>query len=264
MNVRGRPRVAPHVLITGTSGAIGGAIAREVRRRSASARLSFVDVEGTASEALAAELGGEVSCHARDLSDVDSLPSLVEEVSRRHGPVDGLVNCAGFMQVRRLERIPWEQAELLLRVDLLAPLRLMHAISAEMVERRSGFVVNVASMAGRVPIKGCAYYGAAKAGLAMASEIAHGELARRGIHVVTVYPGPVSSRLEQAARAQFGAGAVARVIPTGAPDALARRILDAVERGEPRVVYPSLYGIGFRFAGFASRVAMALGPEPSA
>lgn len=264
MNLNGRRSAAPHVLVTGTSGAIGGAIAREIRRRSASARLSLVDRDGAASEALAVELGGEVSCFTRDLSDLDALPALVDEVSARHGPIFGLVNCAGFMQVRRLESIPWEEAELLLRVDLLAPLRLMHAVSAGMLERREGFVVNVASMAGRVPIKGCAYYGAAKAGLAMASEIARGELARRGVRVITVYPGPVRSQLERDARAQFGAGALARGVPTGTPGPLARRILDAIERGAPRVVYPSLYGIGYRFGGFASKVTMALGPDPVA
>jgi hypothetical protein len=78
-----------------------------------------------------------------------------------------------------------------------------------------------------------------------------------------VYPGPVASDLERAARAQFGNGRIARAIPTGTPRALGRRIVDAVDRGEARVVYPSLYEAGFRAVGLASRVTLKYGPEPN-
>ncbi len=257
-----RLRDAPHVLVTGSSGAIGAALAREVRTRRPRARLSLVDLEPSVSEGLARELGGEVSVHAHDLSSLETLTELVSAAERAHGPVEGLVNCAGFMDVRPVDAVPWERAERLLRVDLLAPLRLQQACLAGMLAGSGGFVVTVTSMAGRVPVKGCAYYGAAKAGLAMASEIAHAELAPRGVHVVTVYPGPVRSALERGARAQFGASWLARGVPTGEPDALARRVLDAVEHGSRRVVYPDVYQVGFRAVGLASKLALGLGPEP--
>jgi short-subunit dehydrogenase len=255
---------APHVLVTGTSGAIGSAIARELRARRPRARLSLVDVGHAASEALARELGGDARAHGCDLARLDALPDLLADAEGAYGPVDGLVNCAGFMEIRQLGSMPWELGERLLRVDLLAPLRLQQACVGAMVERGAGFVVNVASMAGRVPIKGCTYYGAAKAGLAMASEIARAELAPRGVHVVTVYPGPVHSALERGARAQVGRSLLARGIPTGNPDELARRILDAVERRRARVVYPDVYQLGFRALGLASRITLGIGPEPVA
>jgi len=253
---------APHVLVTGASGAIGGAIARELRARLPRARLSLVDVARGASDELAGELGGEVGVHACDLARLDALPPLVAEVEQARGPVDGLVNCAGFMEIRQLRGMDWQLGERLLRVDLLAPLRLQQACLGGMLERASGFVINVTSMAGRVPIKGCAYYGAAKAGLAMASEVARAELGPRGIRVVTVYPGPVRSALERGARAQFGQSVLAARIPTGSPRQLARRVIDAVERGRARVVYPDVYRIGFRALGLASRITLGLGPEP--
>jgi short-subunit dehydrogenase len=167
--------------------------------------------------------------------------------------------------VRRFDAVPWDDAWRQLVVDLVAPLRLMQlCVSGMMAHGGGGFVVNVASMAGRVPLKGCAFYGAAKAGLAMASEIARSELAARSIHVVTVYPGPVASALERGARAQYGDGAVARTIPTGQPDTLARLIVDAVERRRARVIYPSLYGVAWHAGSVAARVALAVGPEPLA
>ncbi|MBI4956486.1 MAG: SDR family oxidoreductase, partial [Myxococcales bacterium] len=180
------------------------------------------------------------------------------------GPLDGLVSSAGLMQVRALERMPWDAAEHLLLVDLVAPLALLHAAAGAMAARGAGFVVNVSSMAGRVPLKGCAFYGAAKAGLAMASEIAHAELASRGVHVVTVYPGPVRSALEAGARAEYRPGLLTRHVPTGDAPTLARHIVDAVERGRARVVYPAVYALGYRALGLASRVALRLGPEPRA
>lgn len=251
-----------HVLVTGTSGAIGAAIARELSARFPSAKLTLVDRERDASERLAAELGGGPRVEEQDLADVESLPALVRRSTDAQGPIAGLVNCAGFMEVRRIESFPWELAERLLRVDLLAPLRLQREVLPSMLERGHGFVVNVASMAGRLPIKGCSIYGAAKAGLAMASEVAHAELASRGVRIVTVYPGPVKSTLEKGARAQFGGGRVKDAIPTGDPRRLARRVLKAVERGSPRVVYPGLYELGFHAVGVASRATLALGPDP--
>ena len=251
-----------HVLVTGTSGAIGGAVARELKKRRSGARLTLVDRDAAASERLAAELGA--AAVVADLAKTDELPALVERAERERGPLDGLVSCAGFMEVRRVEALPWPRAYELLLVDLVAPLRLLQLVAGGMIERRRGFVVNVTSMAGRVPLKGCAFYGAAKAGLSMASEITRVELADRGVQVVTVYPGPVASALERAARTQFGGGLVSRAVPTGKPEALATRILDAIERGRARVIYPALYEVGWHAQNLAAWFALAAGPRPAA
>ena len=253
---------SPHVLVTGSSGAIGGAVARALAKRRPRARLTLVDRDAVASERLASELGA--TAIATDLAATEALPDLVARAEHERGPLEGLVNCAGFMEVRRVEALPWPRAFELLMVDLVAPLRLMQLACAGMIERRRGFVVNVTSMAGRVPLKGCAFYGAAKAGLSMASEITRVELADRGVQVVTVYPGPVASALERAARAQYGGGLVSRAVPTGRPETLATRILDAVERGRARVIYPALYEVGWHAQNLAAWFALAAGPRPAA
>jgi 3-hydroxybutyrate dehydrogenase len=178
-------------------------------------------------------------------------------------PLDGLVNCAGIMQVQQLPSWRWEDAERLLAVDLLAPLRLQDLVVRGMVERGRGLIVNVASMAGKVPLRGCTYYGAAKAGLAMASEIARADLAPHGIRVVTVYPGPVKSALEQGARDAYGGGGLlGKLAPTGDPDELASRILHALAHDEPRVIYPRVYGVGWSATNLSSWIALSYGPPP--
>src|SRR5688500_19700903 len=201
-----------HILITGAAGAIGAALARAMRDawpdsvlalvvrderalRSVATALSSGAVETQlAGDATPTHVTGRVTTHVADLSDLAALPALVERVQQRV-PLDGLVNCAGIMRVQQLQTWKWDDAHSLLTIDLLAPLRLQDLVVRGMVERGSGVLVNVASMAGRVPLRGCTYYGAAKAGLAMASEIARAELGEHGVRVVTVYPGPVRSAL---------------------------------------------------------------------
>ena len=251
------------VLVTGAAGAIGSAIAREMRARWPDARFVLLDREAAAMAGLARELGA-ATAHAADLRDLDALPGLVEALEA-DGPLDGLVNCAGIMRVRGVATWRWDDARDLLAVNLLAPLRLQDLVVRGMVERGGGVIVNVASMAGKTPLKGCTYYGAAKAGLGMASEIARAELAPHGVRVVTVYPGPVRSALEQGARADYGGGGwFGRLAPTGEPAELARRILRAVERDEPRVIYPRVYGVGRHAPTLASWFALAYGPPPVA
>jgi short-subunit dehydrogenase len=252
-----------HVLVTGAAGAIGGALARRMRATWSNARLALLDRDERSLEALAGELGN-ASVHGVDLRKVDALPSVIAEIERT-APLDGLVNCAGVMHVKQLQSWRWEDANDLVTIDLLAPLRLQDLVVRGMVERGAGVIVNVASMAGKVPLKGCTYYGASKAGLAMASEIARADLAPFGVRVVTVYPGPVKSPLEQGARDAWGGGGlVGRFAPLGDPDELARRIMHAIEHDEPRVIYPRLYGVGWSATNLASWFALSYGPPPVA
>src|SRR5690349_25122835 len=253
----GSRRTPGHVAITGAAGAIGSALARAMRAAWPDAELALVDRDEPTG--VAAEVGG--TAYACDLANLDGLPGIVSRIEE-NGPIDGLVNCAGVMRVRDVAAWRWEDARELVMIDLLAPLRLQDLVVRGMVERGHGVIVNVASMAGRVPLKGCAFYGAAKAGLSMASEIAHAELRRRGVHVVTVYPGPVSSELERAARAQYKEDPFARVAPLGKAEPLARRVLDAIVNRKPRVIYPPWYEIGFRAPGLASRFSLEFGPDP--
>ena len=248
-----------HALVTGAAGAIGRAIAEALAARAPGARLTLVDRDARGLQAVATRL--RATAAVWDLSEPSALePSWEAAVAGT--PVDLLVNCAGFMELRSFEATPWVLGRRLLTVDLESPLRLMALAVPSMIQRGGGFVVNVASMAGLVPLRGSSYYGAAKAGLAMASEVARVELAPRGVHVLTVYPGPVASDLERRARAQVQASWLSRAIPTGRPDALARRVVEALERRSPRVAYPPLYAVAARALAVSRRITERFSPEP--
>lgn len=250
------PRLA---LITGASGAIGRALTQVLASWQPTLRLSLVDRDAAGLAALCGDLGERAQAQVADLADPSVCPSLFSTATAWAGPVDLLVNCAGFMDVRAFAETPWDLGERLLQVDLLSPLRLMQLAVAGMPER-GGHIVNISSMAGRVPLRGCAYYGAAKAGLLFASQIAGLELAERRIHVLSVLPGPVRSPLEAAARAQLPKTLLTRRLPTGDPQVLARRILAALIRGGSRLVYPSFYRLADGVPGVAERFTRAFSP----
>lgn len=254
-----------HVLVTGAAGAIGGALARELAARHPGVRLSLVDVDeaGLARAAASLPPSSPVTVSRWDLSAPETLGDRHDALVAAHGPLDGLVNCAGIMDVRSIAGMPWDAGRRVLDVDLVSPMRLMSLAVPAMAAAGHGVVVNVSSMAGRVPLRGCAYYGGAKAGLAMASEIAHLELAPRGVHVVTVYPGPVASALERGARAQLRPSLIARLMPTGDALRIAALVARAISRREPRVVYPPLYAVADRAVGVATWVTRRFSPAPA-
>jgi short-subunit dehydrogenase len=255
--------VLDHVLITGAAGAIGGALARRMRAAWPNTKLALLDrpQETSALLSLSAELGN-ASVHGADLRAVERLDEVIDAVAAI-APLDGLVNCAGIMRVQGLPSWQWDDARDLMAIDLFAPLRLQDLVVRGMIERGRGAIVNVASMAGKVPLKGCSYYGASKAGLAMASEIARADLAPHGVRVVTVYPGPVKSALEQGARDAYGGnGMLKRFAPVGDPDELARRVFHAITHDEPRVIYPRLYNVGWSATNLSGWLALSYGPPP--
>jgi short-subunit dehydrogenase len=249
-----------HIVVTGAAGAIGGALARALAARHPAARLSLVDV--APADELARAIGERACALHWDLAEPDRLEAELGALVAARGPIDALVNAAGIMDVGWFAATGWSDARRLLDIDLVSPLRLMNLVAPGMAERGRGAIVNLTSMAGRTPLRGCSYYGAAKAGLAMASEIAHLELATRGVHVVTVYPGPVSSALERRARAALAAGRLARIVPVGDAAVLARHILRALDRGQPRVIYPTLYAAADRALALTRWLTSRFSPPP--
>jgi short-subunit dehydrogenase len=112
-----------------------------------------------------------------------------------------------------------------------------------MVERGGGVVVNVSSLAALAPPAGMTWYVAAKAGLAAFSESLATELAGTGVHVVTVYPGPVDNGAPQATYDVYGRGSLITRLPVGSADGLAREIHGAIQARRNRVIYPRSYRI---------------------
>ena len=185
-----------HVLVTGGTSGIGLALARAWLERGAEVTIAGRDPAGV--ERAAAELGQvaggqSVRGYAADLADTGQTMDLAARVLADNGgrSPDVVVNNAGFAIYRPFEESPPEEVEALLAVNLLAPVRLTRALLPGMIQRGSGAVVNVASIAGRLPLTPCGTYTAAKHGLVAWSECLRAEVARFGVQVNVVCPGRV-------------------------------------------------------------------------
>ena len=234
-----------HLLITGASSGIGEAIARAALARGA--RVTLVARRRSLLEQIAQSAPDRCRVIEADLSQLEVAERVLDDAASGHGPVDVLVNNAGRQIVAPTVATEWNDALSMMRLDLLMPMRLATLILPKMIERGQGTLVDIASMAGIAPTPGMYFYNAAKAGLAAASEGLRAEVKRHGIHVVTVYPGPVSTELERAGRAAYEESFMVRAVPTGRAEVLAERIFDAIEHRRPRVIYPRIYALSRHF-----------------
>ena len=254
-----------HIAITGAAGAIGGDLAKRFRSLFPDAHFSLLDLNAGSLKALANELGGSVTCFDCDLTQIDQLPELWQQITKSQTSVDLLINSAGVMDVITLNGTPWPKGQELLDINLTAPMRLMDLALPQMLSKNQGCIINLSSMAGNVPIQGCSYYGAAKAGIGMASEIVRMEVEEQGVNVITVYPGPIFSGLEARARAQVERSFITRFIPTGQPDAIGKRIVRAFQKKQHRVIYPDVYGVANKLANMnvTFNFIHRFGPQPN-
>ncbi len=249
---------AMHVVVTGASSGIGEAIAREYLRRGA--KVTLIARRRDRLDKLA--VGSESRTHIvqADLGDPEVAFSWLDAAEEAMGPIDVLVNNAGIQIVKSVLETSWEDGERLLALDLHTPLRLTQLVLKRMVPRKSGTIVDIASMAALGPTPGMFFYNAAKAGLAAASEGLRAEMKPYGIHVVTVYPGPVTSDMEAAGRAAYTETAATKYTPTGTADVLARMIANAVDDKRARVIYPRMYALSRHFPNITRWAIDALTP----
>jgi short-subunit dehydrogenase len=230
-----------HVAITGASSGIGAALAREFAQTGSA--VTLVARRRALLEELASPLGSRAHVAVADLSDTAHCGDWIAGAELALGPIDVLINNAGSTMVRRFVDVDLDEADRMLRLDLLNPLRLTRAVLPGMIARRSGTIVDVCSVAAFAALLGTTYYGAAKAGLAAASEVLRGELRGTGVHVVTVYPGPIRTAMSTQAFDSFEDHWTKRLASEASPEKLAAKVRHAVEQRRPRVVFPA----GYRF-----------------
>ena len=245
-----------HALVTGASSGIGAAIAREYARRGKPLILTARRVDRL--NALARELGEFVRCEviAADLSDPAAPVQLFEQTQARGLFVDTLVNNAGYGVPGRFLSQSWRTHAEFLQVMMVAVAQLTHLYLPAMEAAGRGRILNVASLAGRVPASaGHTLYRATKAWLIRISECLALETAPRGVHVTALCPGFTYSEFHDVNGMRETVSRLPRLLWLDAAT-VARIGVDAVEAGKPKVVT----GAANRLVAFASRYL----PDPLA
>lgn len=219
--------------MTGAGGGIGRAIALALARDGVAVGVTDVDVDAAQRTAAAvAAAGGLVHACAGDVTRLDAMEAAHAAVARALGPVHVLVNNAGcdvlepFVESRPAT---WER---LIAVNYVGVLNTCRAVLPAMTAAGSGRVVSIASDAGRVGSTGEAVYSGCKAAIVGFSKALAREVARQGVTVNVVCPGPTETPLLDAVmageRGQKVLQGMRRAIPLGrlgAPDDVAGAVV---------------------------------------
>jgi short-subunit dehydrogenase len=222
--------------ITGASSGIGEALATALSRRGARLILS-----GRNEEALnrVAEVCGEALVLPFEVSDFAALPELTERAWTWRGAVDVLVNNAGISQRSLAEETAFDVYERIVEVDLLAPIALTQALLPRMVERKSGRLAFISSIAGKVGVPMRTAYSAAKFGLIGYADALRAELSVHGIQVHTIAPGSIRTNVSRNALTADGSkrGFSDPVIDNGIdPEVAAEEMLEAMAAGTREII----------------------------
>lgn len=184
------------VIVTGGGGGIGGAAC--LRFAAEGAKVAVFDINKEAAEATVAAIiaaKGRAKAFSCDISDYAAVQAAVAAVRAELGPVDILVNNAGWDVFRPFLQTTPADWQRLIAINLVGALNMHHVVLPEMVERRSGRVVNVASDAGRVGSSGESVYSACKGAMISLSKTLARENASKGISINVVCPGPTETKL---------------------------------------------------------------------
>jgi 3-oxoacyl-[acyl-carrier protein] reductase len=197
-------------LVTGASGAIGGAIARAFHQQGATVVLSGTKRE--ALDALAGELGDGTKVVTCDLGDKDQVEKLVPDAEAAlGGEIDILVNNAGVTRDMLFARMSDEDWQKVLDVNLTAAFRLSRAVLRGMMRKRYGRIVSISSVVAVVGNPGQANYSASKAGLMAMTRSLAAEIASRNVTVNCVAPGFTASAMTDALNEKQKAAIMERV-----------------------------------------------------
>ena len=221
-------------LVTGAASGMGEAIAK--RLDADGLRVVVADIEAELGAVVASSLSDGLFVEM-DLSRSDSVTAAADRVLSELGVVDILVNCAGFDVVMPFLETDEELWDALIAVNLYGPLRTTKAFLPGMVDNGWGRIVNISSDAGRVGSSGEGVYSACKGGqIAFTKTIAR-EVARRGVTVNCVCPGPTDTPPVRRTLAEGGEkfmAALVRAIPMrrlGQPEDIAAAVGYLVSEG---------------------------------
>jgi NAD(P)-dependent dehydrogenase (short-subunit alcohol dehydrogenase family) len=230
------------VVITGGARGIGAATAAALVAQGA--RVAIGDLDEDLTRLAATELGGDTLGLHLDVTDHGGFTRFLDEVERALGPIDVLVNNAGIMPLALLDEESDGTTARQIAINLTAVIHGTREAMVRMKPRRTGHIVNIASVAGKLGAAGGATYSATKHGVVGLCEAVHYELRGTGVEISCVMPTIVSTELAAGLKRT-------RLSSQVAPDAVAAAIVDVLQ-------FPRLDVFVPKYLGGLNRVTRAL------
>ena len=195
-----------NALVTGSTRGIGRGIAEAFAQ--SGARVAVVGRDLQRAEEAASAVGNNAAGFAADVGDTAAIAKLVGDVEKAFGSIDILVNNAGITRDNLVMRLKDEDWDAVQNANLRGAFAAIRAVSRGMMKKRSGRIINIASIVGLIGNKGQANYAASKAGLIALTKSVAKELGSRNILVNAVAPGfietEMTAAMTQEARAALG------------------------------------------------------------
>ncbi len=228
------------VAVTGGARGIGLAIAEAMRAQGARVSIGDVDIE------LAQQQAQRLGMHAAmlDVRQRDSFAAFLASTRQALGPVDVLVNNAGIMPMGAFLDEDPALADAQIDINFRGVIHGMQLALPEMLQRRRGHIVNIASLAGRFAVPGAAVYTGTKFAVVGMTEAVAAENRDSGVHFSAIMPSKVTTELAS------GTESAGRGIPAVSPEEVAQAVVNAVRRPRLLVAVPdylqvahALYGL---------------------
>ena len=216
-------------VVTGGGRGIGKAISRSLAGEGV--RVAIADLDGASAEQAAAEIGGGAIGLALDVTDRLAFTAALDDIEGRLGPIDIVVNNAGIMPIGPFEEETDATAIRQLELNLHAVIHGSREAVLRMKPRRTGHIVNVASIAGKFGSPGGATYSACKHGVVGLSESLRAELYGTGVEVHVIIPAFVTTELAAGTNEIKG-------VKRSSPEDVAAAVVDALKTGRFEVFVP--------------------------
>jgi short-subunit dehydrogenase len=229
----------PVIIVTGASSGIGEATARlfveaGYRVVLAARRIERLQV---LAENLSAQ-GGEVLVVSTDVGQIDDIENLVKATIDHFGRIDVLFNNAGIGRFKWLEDLHVNEIEELIRTNLMGTIYTSRAVLLHMIERKSGHIIHMVSIAGLIGSPTYSIYAASKFAVRGFSEALRREVRVYGIHVSGIYPGTVSTEFAAHTQAKRKTGITTPKALRLSSQDVARAVLNLVKRPRRMLVMP--------------------------
>ena len=232
------------VILTGAAGGMGSILANQIA--DAGAEIALIDANAESLQKLAATIDGSHAVPG-DLSNEEGCKDAIQSAMQALGGVDVLINLAGLMSFSTYEDEDIKRVQLLMQVNLIAPMILSRAVLPEMLKQGKGQIVNVGSTFGSIGFAYFTAYSASKFGLRGFSQALRRELVDSPVTVTYVSPRAVKTPINTGPIMQMGA---ATNMNMDEPEAVAGKIFKAIESGKKEAYFGYPESIFARINGF--------------